>query len=266
MMHLRTLLLLATAAWLLAPTCQAAEVLTNDAIVSMVKAGLGEELILNKIKMSPGQYDLTTNALIKLKTDGVSDRIIQAMMGAPSAPGPAATPVPPVAPMAPPPPVATPVPVGPQPPLAVSLPGAPGMIVVQGQSLFVKVNDRVLEVLPVVAEIAHSMAKHFIPFYFGPGDNWHFVSGQKAAARVPKGKPAFYTKVNPSSFQLMQLAYDSARNFRYVVSTGATYRGSLSFAINRLPDDTFELVPTGELGGGEYAFVAGGTFYDFGID
>jgi len=264
MMHLRTLLLPAIVALLLASTCQGAEVLTNDAIVSMVKAGLGEELILGKIKMSTGQYDMTTNGLIKLKSEGVSEKIIQAMMGAPSAAGPAVAPVPPAVPMATPPPVPASAPVALPP--AGSPPGGRGAMVVQGLSLFVKVDDRVLEVLPVVPEIVHSMAKHFIPYYFGPGDNWHFVRGEKAVVRLPKGKPSFYTKVNPSSFQLMRLTYDSARNFRYVVSTGATYKGSLSFASNRLPDDIFELVPSGDLAGGEYAFVAGGTFYDFGIE
>jgi hypothetical protein len=264
MMYLRTLVLLALAAWLLAPTCQAAEVLTNDAIVSMVKARLGEELILSKIKMSTGQYDTTTSALIKLKAEGVSDKIIQAMMGAPSAGAPVAAPVPPAVPLAPPPPVPAPAPVAPPP--AVSLPGARGMMMVHGLSLFVKADDRVLEVLPVVPEIAHSMKKHFIPYYFGPGDNWHLVRGQKAVVQLPKGKPSFYTKVNPSSFQLMRLTYDAPRNFRYVVSTGGTYRGSLSFITNRLADDTFELVPSGDLAAGEYAFVAGGTFYDFGIE
>jgi len=222
-------------------------------------------LILTKIKTSPGQYDVTTNALITLKAEGVSDKIIQAMMGTPSAAGPTAAPAPPAAPVAIPPSAPSQAPVA-TPPPAVPLPGVPGMMVVQGQSLFVKVNDRVLEVLPVVAEIAHSRAKHFIPFYFGPGDNWHFVRGQKAVVRLPKGKSSFYTKVNPSSLLLIRLVYESARNFRYVVSTGATYRGSLSFASNRLSDDTFELVPSGELEGGEYAFVAGGTFYDFGIE
>jgi hypothetical protein len=261
MMHLRALLLLVFVAGFLVPGTEAAEVLTNDAIVRMVKAGLGEELILSKIKTSAGQYDLTTNALIKLKTAGASDTIIQAMMGAPSAAGPSDAPAPPAPPAGP---VAMPPP---PPPPAVPVPGAPGMMFVQGQSLFVKVNDRFLEVLPIVPEGAQSRAKFFIPFYFGPGDVWHIVRGQKAVVRVPKGRPSFYTKVNPSSFQLMRLGLDSARNFRYVVSTGATYRGgSLSFAINRLPDDTFELVPSGELGGGEYAFVAGGAFYDFGVE
>ena len=254
MMPLRTLLLLVLVAGLLAPIAEASEVMTNDAIVSMVKAGLGEELILSKIKTSTGQYDTTTNAIIKLKTEGVSDKIIQAMMGAPSAASPALPPASSV-----PAPLATPTP-------AVPPPGVPGMMVVQGQSLFVKVNDRVLEILPVVPEVVHSMAKHFIPFYFGPGDNWHFVRGQKAVVRLRKGKPSFYTKVNPSSFQLMRLTYDSARDFRYVVSTGATYKGGLSFVVNRLQDDTFELVPSGELEGGEYAFVASGTFYDFGVE
>ena len=250
MMHLRRCLLLVFVAGLLAPNTEAAEVLTNDAIVSMVKAGLGEELILSKIKTSTGQYDVTTNGLLKLKAEGVSDKILQAMVGAANAAGPTVAPAP--APVAP-------LPAGP-------LPGGPGMTVVQGQSLFVKVDERVLEVLPVVAEVVHSMAKHFIPFYFGPGDNWHFVRGPKAVVRLPKGKPSFYTKVNPSSFQLMRLVYDSAHDFRYIVSTGATYKGSLPFSTNRLSDDTFELMPSGELEVGEYAFVAGGTFYDFGVE
>jgi hypothetical protein len=265
MKHLRTFLLLVAIAGLCAPMPEAAEVLTNDAVVSLVKAGLGEELIISKIATSTGQYDTTTNALIKLKGEGVSDKIIQAMIGAASGAGPTAAPTAPTGPVAIPPGAPSQAPVA-TPPPAVALPGVPGMMVVQGQSLFVRVNDRVLEVLPVVPEFAHSMAKHFIPFYFGPGDTWHFVRGQKAVVRLPKGKPSFYTKVNPSAFQLMRLTYDAPRNFRYVVSTGATYRGSVSFLTNRAPDDIFELVPHGELEAGEYAFVAGGTFYDFGVE
>ena len=254
MQLLRILLLVIAISGLLQPIAKAAEVLNNEAIISMVKAGLGEDLIVNKIKTTTGQYNTSTDSLIKLKAAGVSDKIIQAMMSAPSG----ASPTSPPAAQAP-----APATLSPAPTTAASLPSG---MVVQGQSLFVKANDRVLEVLPVTAEVVHSMAKHFIPYYFGPGDNWHLVRGQKAVVRLPKGKPSFYTKVNPSSFQLMRLTYDSERNFRYVVSTGATYKGTLSFTSNRLSDDTFELVPGTELDGGEYAFVAGGTFYDFGIE
>src|SRR5574341_1702640 len=64
----------------------AAEVLTNDSILTMVKAGLGEEVIIGKIKLSQGQYNLATNDILRLKSDGVSDKIIQAMMEASAPP------------------------------------------------------------------------------------------------------------------------------------------------------------------------------------
>lgn len=229
----------------------AAEVLTNDSIVTMVKAGLGEELILGKIKISQGQYDVSTDGLVKLKKDGVSDKTIQAMMAvgstAPAPPEPKAGPLAAVPP-------------------AVAQPGVSTAHVVQGLGLFVKKGDKILEVLPVIAEVVHSMAKHFIPFYFGPGDNWHFIRGEKSIVSLAKGKPAFHTKVNPSSFLLARLSYDPARNIRYVISTGATYRDTIPIVVNRLSDDLFELSPGRDLGIGEYAFVGGGAFYDFGIE
>ena len=250
MRYCRPLLLLVTVAALLAPSARAAEVLTNDSVISMVKAGLGEELVLSKIRSSPAQYDLSTDGIIKLKSAGVTDKIIQAMMAAGSA-APAPAPAPSAAP--------APTPAAP--------PGLPSVVAaVHGQSLFVQAPDRVLEVLPVVAEVVHSMGKHFIPFYFGPGDNYHVVRGPKAVVRLPKGKPTFYTKVNPASFLLIRLTYDANRDFRYVVSTGATYRGTLPFTFDRLPDDTFALKPSNDLAPAEYAFVAGESFYDFGVE
>jgi hypothetical protein len=59
-----------------------ATALTNDAIVGMVKAGLGEEGVLDKIKRSPGQYDVSVQGLIRLKEAGVSDAVIKAMLAA----------------------------------------------------------------------------------------------------------------------------------------------------------------------------------------
>ncbi|HSB71500.1 MAG TPA: hypothetical protein VLT62_19405 [Candidatus Methylomirabilis sp.] len=64
----------------------AAEVLTNESILAMVKAGLGEEVIVGKIKISQGQYKLATNDILTLKNDGVSDQIIQAMLEASAPP------------------------------------------------------------------------------------------------------------------------------------------------------------------------------------
>jgi len=73
---------------LIAPGVFAAEVLTNDAVVSMVKGGFGDAIILDKIKTSQGQFDLSTPGLVRLKESGVSDAVIKGMMEA-SAPPPA---------------------------------------------------------------------------------------------------------------------------------------------------------------------------------
>jgi len=75
------------------PYASAAEVLTNDAIITMTKGGLGDEIILGKIKVSSGQYDLSTTGLLRLKTEGVSDTVIKAMLEA-SGPVRAVAPIP----------------------------------------------------------------------------------------------------------------------------------------------------------------------------
>jgi hypothetical protein len=74
--------------------CLAQTVLTNDAVLKMAKAGLGEEILLSTVKNQPGQYSTAPNDLIALKGAGVTDKVIAAMMekGASGA-GAAANPV-----------------------------------------------------------------------------------------------------------------------------------------------------------------------------
>lgn len=61
-------------------TAASAEILTNQTIVSMVKAGLGEELVISKIKNSQNQFDVSITGILKLKEEGVSEDIITAMI------------------------------------------------------------------------------------------------------------------------------------------------------------------------------------------
>ncbi len=58
----------------------AAETLNNDAVVTLVSAGLGDEAVIAKIKASEHQFDLSTEQLIALKKAGVSGAIIAAMV------------------------------------------------------------------------------------------------------------------------------------------------------------------------------------------
>lgn len=60
------------------------EMMTNDEVISLVKAGLSKQIIINKIRTSKSNFDVSTNALIKLKQAGVDDEIVTAMQEAKS--------------------------------------------------------------------------------------------------------------------------------------------------------------------------------------
>jgi len=55
-------------------------VMNNDSVIKMVKAGLGDDLILQTINTQPGRYNTDADSLVALKTSGLSDRVIAAMM------------------------------------------------------------------------------------------------------------------------------------------------------------------------------------------
>ena len=75
----------AACALLLASATQLhAETLTNETVVTLVSAGLGDEAVIAKIKASAARYDLSTDSLIALKKSGVSSAIIAAMIEADS--------------------------------------------------------------------------------------------------------------------------------------------------------------------------------------
>lgn len=228
----------------------AEEILSNETVVSMVKAKFGETLIISKIKSSKNKFDVSTDAIIELKNQGVSEKIIQTMVEASSVTNTGASEQKSVQVVN---------------PWAAYL-GLPASMTISSSSLCLKKDNKVVEMPPIVAEVQHSMAKHFIPFYFGPGDNWHYIRGEKSVIRLNDKKPVFYTKMNPSSFLLVKLLYRSGKDIRYVVSTGGTYRNTIPLGFNKKSDDFFESFPKEELLDGEYAVVSSMTFYDFGIN
>ena len=65
---------------LLAPLLFAQNAITNQTVIKMVKAGLSDDVILTTISSSQASFDTSANALIDLKTAGVSDKIISAIM------------------------------------------------------------------------------------------------------------------------------------------------------------------------------------------
>jgi hypothetical protein len=68
------------AALAVAAAAHAAEVLDNAAVMRLARAGLSSEVILLKIEQSDARFDLSTDALIELKSAGVADAVIKTMM------------------------------------------------------------------------------------------------------------------------------------------------------------------------------------------
>lgn len=64
------------------PAASWAETLTNDSVVALIAAGLGDEAVIAKVRTSPGQYRLSTADLIALKKAGASGPVIAAMIEA----------------------------------------------------------------------------------------------------------------------------------------------------------------------------------------
>lgn len=62
-----------------APT-MAQDPLTNAEVVKLVKAGLPESVIIQKIRTSGRNFDTSTDGLIALKQQGVPDKVIEAML------------------------------------------------------------------------------------------------------------------------------------------------------------------------------------------
>ncbi|HEX4576481.1 MAG TPA: hypothetical protein VH117_03965 [Edaphobacter sp.] len=57
-----------------------APAMNNESVMKMAKAGLGDDLIIETINTQPGKYVTDADALVTLKTAGVSDRVINAMV------------------------------------------------------------------------------------------------------------------------------------------------------------------------------------------
>jgi hypothetical protein len=83
-----------------AAVCIGQTILTNETVLKMAKAGLGDDVIIGSVRAQQGKYSTAPDDLIALKGAGVSDKVIAAMlerMAAPAAPMAAPAGAPPAA-------------------------------------------------------------------------------------------------------------------------------------------------------------------------
>jgi len=86
------------------PLAAIAAPMTNDDVIKMVKGGLGEATVIQAIDSAEAGFDTSPDGLVKLKQGGVSDNVIQRIIGHKGA-APAVAAVPAAAPAAAAPPV-----------------------------------------------------------------------------------------------------------------------------------------------------------------
>lgn len=248
-------------AWLLAgPSASgsAQEVMTNETVIQLVKAGFSESVILAKIRSSQTKFDTRTDALIALKKAGVSEKVMQAMVSG-GAPPALSTP-------------AVPAPAG---AMAAVPPGN------RRGPIYHLSGGKQVEMIGMTGDIETSRA----PF---SGRKTELVlAGNKAKYRTTDRQPVFLTSSEPADVPLVRL--DPGKKDRNLRISGSSYigphAGSVSQKGIRSEDRVdveaerdqrgfFRIRPRAPLPPGEYAFVLlrssgtmpNGTLYDFGVD
>ena len=252
----RLTLVLALAALTLfaATSLTAQEVLTNDSLIALKKAGLSDSVIISKIRSSQTKFDTSTNGLVNLKKAGFSDQVIEAVVNAGSPAAPAA---------------AAPAPA----PAAAPAAAREGIMqLVAGKSV---------ELVPANASLEFSTG-------FFDSKSELVLRGRKATYRFADKKPVFYSTWSANDAPLVRLKPGSDhddRNLKISSGSFAPFGGSVKYGV-RSEDKVdmeasekdarglFKLTPKEPLKPGEYGFVltygmaagASGRVYDFGVD
>jgi hypothetical protein len=233
----------------------AQEVLTNDSVVQMVKAGLPEAVVIAKIKSTATKFDLKTDSLVNLKKAGVSDKVLEAMVAA-----------------------------GSGSPTAGAMPAAPAPAVAAGalknqEVIYQLVGDRYVEMFATSANLETNMA-------FFQSKSEVVLEGRKAQYRTTEKRPVFLSTYSSTDAPLVRLKPGDAHNDRNLkIGSGAfmPFGGTqkmgvrnedkIAISIERDPRGFYRVTPAAPLPPGEYGFIlatgfgaGSGKVYDFGVD
>ncbi len=249
----RTLLTVAAVLALLAisPLLFAQEVLNNDAVIKLLKAGLSDDLIVATINASPGKYDTSADALIALRNAGADSKVISAVLMK-SRPGPP-----------PPPAVPIPSPDAPKPAEPVwKMPSG-----VDGVGVYFQAGDKTWK--PVLMETASRKAGGAVKSIATEGkikgDVNAIVTGSSSPLTLPL--PASFLLYvpdgsSPGQYVLLRFHVLGKKREFHLEKGGEFHRSSdeardtVDFSSTQLGPRVFEITLGRELGKGEYGFLA----------
>lgn len=245
------------------------EILTNELVIKLVRAGLSEGVIIEKIRATPSRFDLGTDSLIALKEAGVPDRVIEAMVqkGQPALPG---QPLPGTVPRSAPEVVTPLVPA----PLGLGLFGIFSTSPVEVKDTVIYVRDG----KPIELDYTRGRVKQsgFIVY-----TSKLVLKDHRAQLRIREDRPTFYVGANPTELVLVGFKSDPKDNDRTLTIGKAQFWGywteirqyidpddAIPIDFERLPSGYYRVTPKSPLPPGEYGFLREGMgrVYDFGRD
>ena len=241
---------------LLAVSAAAQEMLTNDSVIAMKKAGLSDAVILAKIRSSQSKFDVSTQSLVSLKQAGLSDQVIEAMVGAAGPGGSALT----------------------APASAARTPAGTAFPSVR-ESVFHYRGDQYVELTAAAASIETNTQ-------FFSTKSEIVLKGRKAAYRVSEREPVFFSMWAPNEAPLVRLKPGDDHDDRNLkISSGAfmpfvgTHKqgvrdeDKIDVDAEKDPRGFYRIKPKKALAPGEYGFIltqgfatGTGRVFDFGID
>lgn len=251
---------------LLAATPALAETMTNDSVIGLSAAGLGDDVIVAKIKASDASFDLSTLALTGLKAKGLSNAVITAMIERSSAKEQSAQSIDSPDPM-------VPHPIGlyllddsVAPPKMIKVDPSGSSQVKIGNTLGYAFSYGIAPMTVKVSlngEAAHIVVPSHRPIFY----LFTAQSQQHQGAFNPysmMANAAFWTISSPNEFSLARLipksGHREAKIGNYSVTgaqTGVMDKDRVEFKYETIKDGVFKVTTSEPIGPGEYAFVKG---------
>jgi len=241
-----------------------AEVLTNEKVVTMVKAGLPPGIIITKIHSSKTNFDTSTEQLITLKNSKVPDEIITAMVNASSHDSSAKAAIG----------AGDATRTDPNDPMSAHEAGIYLYQEVRGEKLMTQLEPATSKQTKSGGFLASAVTYGIAKIKFKAS-----LSGASAPMQVPVARPVFYFyfevknsglstnsyyATSPNEFVLVK--FDQKSNSREVTVSQANAFGAQSgtmdkaaraFTVEKLSPGVYRVTPQEDLTEGEYGFYNG---------
>jgi len=245
------------------------ETLTNETIVTLTKAGLSATIIVSKIRSSKTNFNVSTNELLRLKSENVADAVVEAMIQASQAEAAKATQA-----------ASDPAKADPNDPTAPHEPGIYLLEEKNGQRQMIQIDPSIYTQSKsggwFSSTMTYGIAKvkskavlreaHAKLQTENPRPVFYFYFEVKNAGLSNSGSTWGSSSVSPNEFVLVKT--EVKKNSRELVvgefNAFGTQSGTLDkyvvpFDYERVAPGVFKVTPRGNLQDGEYCIFYGGS-------